>query len=153
MDKDMMRKNGSLHHRMQIIACQMFNAIVVIYIFLYLRRSSMSILDALLFRCLLEPCLLVLRSRCHCQQAEIYDRQSVDTKSTTKGPKIKGKLHVLFPKHSSCSPILFQHLHYSFGLDIALIHFIGARKMTWFISSNLTGGKLRNIRWMMDIST
>jgi len=103
----MMRKNGSLHCEMQITACQMLNVTVVIYMFLHPRRSSMSILDALLSRYPLEPYLLVLRSRGHCQQAEIYDYQSVDTKSAIKGPKIKGELHAPFPQHSSCYPILF----------------------------------------------
>jgi len=103
----MIRKNGSLHRGMQITACQMLNVTVVIYISPHLRRSSMSILDALLSRCPLEPCLLVLRSRCHCRQAEIYDRQSVDTKSAIKDLKMKGDLHAPFPQHSSCPPILF----------------------------------------------
>jgi len=54
----MMRKNGSLHRGIQITACQMLNATVIIYMFLHPRRSSMSILDTLLSRCPLEPCLL-----------------------------------------------------------------------------------------------
>jgi len=76
---------------------KLLNVTVVIYMFLHPRRSSMLILDALLSRCPLEPCLLVLRSRGHCRQAEIDDCQSVDTKSAIKGPKIKGELHAPFP--------------------------------------------------------
>ena len=38
----------------------------------------------------LEPRLLVLRSRCHCQQAEIDERQSADTESAVKDPENKG---------------------------------------------------------------
>jgi len=106
----------------------------------------------------LELCLLVLKSRCHCRQAEIDGRQSADTKSAIKDPENKGwvirtiswaLIHVLL----FCSSIFITPLAWILPLTVLL----GREKMIRFIpsnSSNLTGGGgSSGTRRMTDDST
>jgi len=53
----------------------------------------------------LELCLLVLKSRCYCRQAEIDERQSANTESAVEDPENKSELHFL--STHPCPSILF----------------------------------------------
>jgi len=85
---------------MHITACQVLDATVI---YMLNRQCPSWVLYSPDNQLPTEPCLLVLRSRCHCRQAEIDEHQSADTENAVKDPKIMGELYAPFPEHSSMS--------------------------------------------------